>query len=762
MKLSTILLSLLLAATLFARIASAQIIDNIVVIGNQRVEKDTIFSYLKLRVGDEFSEEKLNESLKELFKTGLFGNIKTGIKDQVLILDIEENPIVNKVIFEGNKKLDNEFLASEISLKSRSVYTKSKIQNDLQKIKFMYRKSGRYSSEVEPKIVPLDQNRINLIFEIKEGKTTRVSEVYFVGNKAFSDKELKKEINTKETKWHSFYSGKNSFDQDKTSFDKELLRKFYRSKGYADFKVLSSTAELTENNKSFVLTFNLDEGEKYRLGEVDFNNSLKEVDTDIIAAVVTTKSKETYNSEKIDDSISNVTELLNDKGYAFVDVNADYDIKPESRIINIVYKISEAPKVYVDRININGNVRTYDEVIRREFRLGEGDPLNADKLRRSKQRIENLGFFEKVDFQTAKTENADQANINVEVQEKSTGELSFGAGFSSLDGALANVSIQERNLLGRGQNLRASVQRSQVGINAELGFTEPYFMGKDFAAGFDIWNNSSERLDQDVSSVDSMGLTLRGSYSLTEHLRHTLRYTIQQDEITNIRLGASPLITSQAGKTISSIIGQSFLYDRRNSRFNPTEGYFLMFDQRLAGLGGDLSYIRHEARAGYYQPLFSDDYILKFIASGGHIEGYSDEPIRYVDNFRLTGRVVRGFENIGFGPTDVSTNLAAGEISVLGGKKYAAFTAQLDFPLSFIPDELGFTGFIFHDMGVITGIDNTDGIAIEDTQRIHASAGLGFSWVSPLGPLNISYAFPYSKDTFTRTQKLQFDFGARF
>jgi outer membrane protein insertion porin family len=739
--------------------ALGKVISEVVINGNQRVEKETIESYMDLHAGDPFDQDKINSSLKTMFETGLFGDIKVSSEKDKLIIDVIENPIVNKVVFEGNKKIADDILEAEMSLKSRSVYTKAKVQNDTQKIQSMYRKSGRFAVDVEPKVVTLDQNRVDLIFEITEGKKTTVGKIRFAGNKVFDAEDLKKRINTKESRWYSFYSGNDTYDADKVAYDRELLRKFYISKGYADFKVVSSTAEITPDNKHFILNFTVDEGDKYNFGDMDVTSSLPSLKVEELNGAIKTVKGEVFDASQIDDTVEEMTNLLNDMGYAFVAIDADYKRDADKNIISLTYKISEGPKVYIDRVNINGNVRTYDKVIRREFRLAEGDPFNAAKIRRTKERIQNLGFFDKVDIDSVRTSEPDKADINVAVTEKSTGELSFGAGFSTLDGALGNISLQERNLLGRGQDLKASVQKSQNGLSLELGFTEPYFMDKDFSAGFDIWNFSSVRRDEEASSTDSLGFSLRGSYSLTEHLRHTVRYIIKQDSVTNIRSDASPIVKSQAGETLASIVGQSLLYDKRDNRFNPKNGYFILLDMKVAGLGGDLNYISNEAKAGYYIPVYKDEFILKLNASGGYIDGFGGKAVRYADNFRLTGRTIRGFETVGFGPTDFA---GSSEPTVLGGKKYYAGTTQLDFPIAFVPDELGFTGFVFNDMGGITGVDNTVGASIIDRDTLHGSAGIGFAWVSPLGPLNVSYGVPYLKESIDQTQKLQFDFGTRF
>lgn len=746
--------------TLNTAAKAADIIDKIIIKDNQRIESSTIESYIDIKAGDVFDQKKVNESLKKMFATGLFSDVSVARSGSSVVITVVENPIINKVSFEGNKRINDDTLSSEVELQSRSVYTRAKVQQDTKKIQDAYRKSGRFSVDVEPKIVKLDQNRVDLIFEINEGKKTTISKIYFVGNKRFDDDKLKKAINTNESRWYSFYSGNDTYDPDRVSFDKELLRKFYVSRGYADFKVLSSTAEITKDKKSFVLTFTVEEGEKYNFGKMKVTSSLQSIQVDNLYEEVKSKEGELFNATLVDDTVDGITGKLNDMGYAFVDINPKYDRDETNRIMGVTYQISEGPKVYIDKINITGNVRTLDKVVRRELRIAEGDPYNAAKIRRSQQNIQNLGFFDKVELDSKRSDEAqDKANIELKVKEKSTGELSFGAGFSTNDGALGNVSIREKNLLGKGQDLRLSLQKSQNNLTSSLSFTEPYFMDKNISSGFDLWNTSSSREDYAASSIDSYGLALRGSYSITEYLRHTIKYIIKQDNVTNIRSDASTLVKSQEGSTMASIIGQSLMYDKRDNRFEPTSGYFILLDENIAGIGGDVNYIRHEITTGYYRPVYGEDFILRLTAAGGYVSGYGGKDVRFADNFRLTGRQIRGFENIGFGPTDFTENA---EGTVLGGKRYYAQTTELGIPLSFLPDELGFKSYIFHDLGSITGLDAPDNPLIIDKDTLHASYGLGLSWTSPLGPLNVSYAVPYLKDSFDRTQRLQFDFGTRF
>ena len=734
--------------------AAAAVIDAIVINGNKRVEASTIRSYVDFVEGENFEQDKINSTLKKIFATGLFADVNMTRDANNLIITVVENPAVNKVVFEGNKRINDEDLANEISLHSRSIYTKAKVQNDVRRIIDLYNKSGRYSVSVVPKAIQLDFNRINLVFEIDEGKKSVIENISFIGNDSFSNSDLRDVISSKKSTWWNFFSNNDVYDQDRIEYDKELLRKFYLSKGYADFKATSSIAELTTDRSSFILTFTIEEGNKYNFGKVDLTSTLSHLDPELLQSKIATKSGARFNAELIEKTVQDITSELNNFGYAFVDVNTLYARHPEERTVDLSYQIKEGPKVYINNINISGNVRTLDKVIRREFRISEGDPFNAAKIRRSKQRIENLGFFEKTEVEVEKSDVADKVDIDVNVAEKSTGELNFGAGFSTSEGALGTVSIRERNLLGKGQDLKVNFQLSGRGNQISLGFTEPYFLGKDIAAGFDIYNIVRDYESESGFNSETQGGVVRGTYSLTEHLRHTLKYSFNSVDITDIEADASTYIRRQEGKNTTSLVGHSLLYDRRNNKFFPTEGYYILFNQDFAGLGGDSKFYRNELRSAYYHPIFRDDIVFSIIGKGGFMDGYGDKDVRINERFFIGGSTIRGFEDSGIGPRDESTTDA------LGGNAYYAGTLELSFPLG-LPDELGFRGSIFTDAGSLFEVDDT-GIGVLDESSIRASAGAGVSWRSPLGPIQLDFAYAFAKEDFDKTENFRVNFGTRF
>ena len=730
----------------------AQTISDIRVEGTQRIDPETVRSYLLVKPGDTLDAEGLDRALKALFATGLFADVQLKREGAVLVAQVVENPIINRIQFEGNRRVKDEILNQEVQLRSRQVYTRTKVQNDVKRILDLYRRSGRFAASVEPKAIQLPQNRVDLVFEIAEGDITAVNKIAFVGNQRFSEGSLRDVINTKESRWYRFLSSADTYDPDRVSFDRELLRKFYLAQGYADFRVVSGVAELTPDRESFYVTFTVDEGERYRFGAVDLVSRLRDLKPETLKGVLSTSAGDWYDADKVDDSIQRLTDHLGSLGYAFVDVRPRIVRDKDQRTIAVTYEIQEGPRVYVDRINIVGNVRTLDRVIRREVKLAEGDAFNTAKMRRSRQRIRNLGFFDKVDVTNVPGETPDRTVVNVEVQERSTGEVSFGVGFSSSDGPLADIRIRERNLLGRGQDLTIGFLLSAKRQEADLSFEEPYFLDTDIAAGFDLFRLRRDFQREARYDVDSIGGSVRARYQLSEFLRHTVRYTLRSDEIQNVGSEASRFVREQQGRFITSGPGHDLLYDRRDDRFDPTDGYFVRLSQDIAGLGGDSKWLRNRLAAGYYYP-FSEDWVASLSGEAGYIFNFN-EPVRINQRFFVGGENFRGFRSAGLGPRDRVTG------DSLGGNEYAVGTVSMSFPTG-LPKEIGIRGFVFSDFGTLRNTD-AKGAGVLDTGSLRASLGVGFSWRSPFGPLRLSFAFPVVKEEFDKREIFRFSFGSRF
>jgi len=734
--------------------ATGPAVAQIDVEGTQRIDPDTVRSYVLLKPGDRATPEQLDKSLKALFATGLFADVSLRMEGDHLNVRVVENPIINRIAFEGNRKLDDKTLNSEVQLRPRVVYTRTKVQNDVKRILDLYRRSGRFAATVDPKVVQLPQNRVDLIFEISEGQVTGVKHIAFIGNKRFSDSTLREVIRTTESRWWRILATDDNYDPDRVAFDRELLRKYYLAHGYADFRVVSAIAELTPDRDGFYITFTLEEGERYHFGDIELVSHIKNLDADTLRNRVTTEKGDWYDADQVEKSINALTTAVGSLGYAFVEVRPRVNRDREAKTVGITYDIQEGPKVYIERINITGNVRTLDKVIRREFLLVEGDAFNTAKMRRSRQRIQNLGFFEKVDVNNVPGSAPDQTMINVDVKERSTGEISFGVGYSTADGALGDIGLRERNLLGRGQDLRLGFLLSQRRQQIDLSFTEPYFLDRNVAAGFDLfdWTRNLQR----ISGYDekTIGGSLRAGYEVFEGLRQNVRYTIRRDELTNLVGGVSPFISAQAGESVTSLFGQDLTYDRRDDRFDPTSGYFIRMSNDFAGLGGDQTFLRNRLQVGEYYSIV-EEWVASLTGDVGYIASF-DNFTRISNRFFLGGDSLRGFQTGGVGPRDV-----AGGAS-LGGKKLASGSAELTFPTG-LPKEIGIRGAFFSDFGVLT--DNGDNPALGpvfDTNLVRVSAGVGALWRSPFGPVKVSLAKAIRKEDFDRTETFRFSFGSRF
>ena len=736
---------------------SVPAIEAIDIRGNQRIEDSTVRSYLTVKVGDPFDENELDQSLKSLYASSLFEDVSLQRNGDRLVVEIVENPIINRIAFEGNLRLEDDVLEPEVQLRPRVVYTRSRVQNAVSRILELYRRNGRYAATVEPKIISLPENRVDLVFEINEGPLTEVGRILFVGNDAYSDSDLRSIIQTKESAWWRFLTSSDTYDPDRLAFDQELLRRHYLSNGYVDFNVRSALAELTPGGQTFVITFTLDEGEKYEVGDVNIDSRLRDLEPEQLQALLQTETGQTYNADDVEASITALTDEIGKLGYAFVDIEPDLEKRPDNQIIDLSYVINEGSRVYIERIDVVGNVRTLDEVIRREFRLSEGDAFNTALLRRSRQRIQNLGYFEKVDLRTLPGSAPDKTRIEIEVTEKSTGELSFGAGFSTSDGALGDIRLTERNLLGTGRSVTANFRLSERRQEIDFSLTEPYFLDTDITAGVDVFRTETDFQDESSFDQTTTGGSLRASYPLTEHLRHGLKFTVRQDEIRDVDNTASEFIQAEAGKDLSILLGQTLTYDRRDTRFLPTEGYLLRLQQEFAGLGGDTQYLKHELIGSYYYP-FTPSWVLNLSARGGYIFGYGGEDVRLFDRFFLGGSSLRGFRFAGVGPRDGLTDDA------LGGNTLATTTAELRFPLG-LPEELRMFGRVFVEGGTLTDIDVPDGVSdanLLDSGSFRASTGIGLSWLSPLGPISIDFSEALLKEDEDNTEAFRVSFGTRF
>lgn len=759
--------------TQFAALDAAQAqsaVRDIRVEGNRRVEPETVRSYLQFSVGQPYDAGRVDASLQALFATGLFADVSIHQEGGTVVVYVVENPVINQVAFEGNSEVDTDTLKSEVQLKPRSVYTRAKVQADVQRILDVYRRQGRYAATVEPKIIELEQSRVNLVFEISEGGATKVQGINFIGNHAFTDAQLRDIISTTQSGWFDFLKGTSFYDPDRMNLDRELLRQFYLKNGYADVRVVAAQAELDREGSGFYINFAIDEGERYQFGSVTIENSLPDLDPNSLTGNILTFQGDTYNGSDIEKSVERLTLATAEQGFAFARVRPRAMPDPASRTISLAYIVDEGPRIYIERININGNLRTKDYVIRREFRLAEGDAYNPLLIDRAKKRLNALGFFKSVDVKRRPGTAADRVVLDVDLVEQSTGELSFGAGYSTAEGVIGDVSITERNLLGNGQFLRLRLAGSMERMQVDLSFTEPRFLDQNLSAGFDLFHKEVDYSREAGYDSKRTGGTVRLGFPLSEDLwmqtGYTLEYTsmdVDEKYIGNV----SEVVRDEYlndSDALTSSIGTSLTYDRRNHPRNPTSGYYLQLATDMAGLGGDVQYVRVNGEGRAYYPITEK---ITFVGRliGGHIEGWGGDDIRLTDLYYRGGETIRGFDRAGFGPRDMSSSRK----DALGGRSYWAGTAEVRFPLPFVPDDLGLSGAVFADAGSLWNANDRakelakEGVIdLADDSSIRSSVGASIMWESPVGPIRMDFAKALTKEKYDEEQFFRFGASTKF
>ncbi|PCI51341.1 MAG: outer membrane protein assembly factor BamA [Alphaproteobacteria bacterium] len=742
------------------------IISDVVVQGNQRIEVETVKSYIFVHKGDIYDEKIVDRSLKSLFNTGLFSDVKIGRSGKTLVIEISENPIINRIVFEGNKFKKDEKLYEEINLRPRIVFSRSKVRGDVQRLLEIYRRGGRFSASIEPKVIQLDQNRVNLVFEITEGPKSSIGKINFMGNAIYNNDDLRAIIRSKESRWWKFLTSDDTYDPDRMAFDKQLLRDFYRSQGYADFRITSAVTELAPNKEDFFINYTIEEGVIYHFGEITVESQIPDLASDILSLLVFTKEGKLYNSELIDQTVEYLTSIAGLKGYAFVNVRPRIKRDREKQTVNITYIVNKAPRVYVERVEIRGNVRTHDRVIRREMRLVEGDSYNSSKMKRSEIRVRSLGFFKEVEIDQIEGSSNDKTILEVTVEEQATGELSVGAGFSSVESFLFDFSIRERNLLGRGQDLRFGSRISSRRKELDVGFTEPYFMGRPVVAGIDIFFRDNSFREANFTQV-SVGLGLRTAFPVTEFIVMSGRYNLRKDIIdipAAFLSSRSPFTVTNIGTFTTSSVGYGISFDTLDNRQKPNRGQRIVLNQDFAGLGGNVRYVRTQANYNYFIPIIGR-WIFGAKAELGHILSLGQD-IRINDRFFLGNPRMRGFKQAGIGPRDNLTTDA------LGGNAFYKGSLEIFIPLGSGARELGIEASAFIDAGALFSIDLPDQLfnsatglthnIVADTPKPRVSAGIGFTWTSPFGPFRVDFAKAILSDKFDKTEFFQFNIGTRF
>ncbi len=752
--------------------AEAATVSRIDVEGNRRVEKETVISYVTIVPGRPYTTADLDESLKALIATGLFSDVRIGRRAAILVVTVVENRLINRVSFEGNKKLKDDQLLTIVESKPRTVLTRAKVQSDLQRILEGYRRSGRYGASVEPKIIELDENRANLVFEIDEGAKTSIARIMFIGNHAYSDAKLRDVIKTSQKNWLSWLKTSDVYDPDRLQSDQELLRRFYLNHGYADFRIISAVADLDRERNVFFVTFTIDEGEKYQFGENEVVTSLREIDPERLRDKARTRTGRTYSTELVEKTLEDITIAAASAGYAFVQVRPSADRDYETRTISITYYVDEGPRVYIERIEIRGNNRTRDYVIRREFDLAEGDAYNRVLIDKAERRLRNLGFFKTVRIIAQQGSAPDRVIVIVEVEEQATGEVSFGVGYSTADGFIAEVTLSEKNFLGRGQFVRIAVGGGENKRTVDFSFTEPYFLGQRISAGVDAYRRVQDNNSTYSYDSETIGGGVRFGFPITDDLTVQVRNHIYQEDITipaSLKNGAtadgeaSLAIRQAEGVTLVSTVGYSIVYDTRDNIRDPRIGHYVNFSQDIAGVGGDVRYIRTTIEARGYREVMPDwGMVFMLKATAGHITGFGGAQVRIRDSFFKGGETIRGFAPAGIGPRDLTVG---SNNDALGGTVFWAVTAELQFPFWGLPPELGLRGAIFADAGSLYDVGNIGMLSpalVGDSSAIRASVGGSIIWVSPFGPLRADFGYAIAKEPYDSTQVFRFSGGTQF
>ena len=764
LALALVLATPVIGASSAMSVAQAQVLQRIVVEGNRRVEREAILAYLQVRPGERLDAAKIDASLKALFQTGLFSDVQILRRGNTLIVRVTENPMIARVRFEGNKEISDKDLAKQVQLRDRAMLTRARVQADVERIINVYRRAGYYNVQVEPQIIRRGNNTVDLIFKINEGKETKVATIRFVGNKAFSDSQLKDVITTQESAWWRFFSTRDRYDPDRLAYDRELLRRFYLKHGFADVQILSADAELAPDGESFIITFNIDEGPQYKVGQVQIDASETDIDPRTLQKLVETRSGEIYNAAEVDKSVEKMTLEAARQGFAFAKVEPEIVRDPDAKKLDISYKVKEGPRVYIERIDIVGNTRTKDEVIRREMRIAEGDAYNRVLLERARRRLTALDFFKKIDFQELPGSAPDRIVLVVKVEEKSTGSLHVSLGYSTLEnGPVVSADITERNFMGTGREVRLKTSLSFRRQSIDFGYTEPYFLGYNMAAGFDIFGNRTDLKDESNFRTNQVGFGLRANFPLDDYQTLYTRYRLTYRD-TKARDGVdlcspasseySPAVCDSLGKDLISTLGATYVLDKLDNPAEPNSGYRVQAAVDVAGLGGDVHYVRAELAGYYFMPLFYEGVTLKLKGTGGHILAWNGDHVRVNDRFVMGGPSFRGFAVAGIGPMDDKGNY-------LGGESYAIGTVEVLFPLG-LPEELGLSGAVFTDFGTVFGVKRDYGTPIYDKAKLRWSVGAGLLWKSPLGPLRLNVAYAVKKASWDETELIQFGVGTRF
>lgn len=818
-------------------------IQSIKVVGNQRIEEGTILSYMLVQPGDSFSSDRVDKSLRTLYATGLFADVNIRRDGNSLVVTVLENPLVNRITFEGNHNVKEDDLRKELTMKPRAVFSVRQAQTDRQKLLNIYAGKGRFAATVEPELVRLPQNRVNVVFKIVEGPKTLVTRIAFVGNHAFGQSRLREVIDTREERWWRFLSSADEFNPGRVDYDRELLRRFYLAQGYADFGVKTLSAELSPDRREFFLTFQITEGDRYKVGKVDVVSTVPHLSADSYRPLINIYTGDYYNGDKVEKIAEQLEDRIRRDNYVFIKIEPKIRRNPKDHTVDLQYNIEEGPRVYVERIDIAGNSVTRDNVIRREFRYAEGDPLDPTLTRISKVRLQDLGYFTDVKVTPEPGSAADRTVVVADVAEKATGELSLGGGYSTTSGILGQAGLRQHNLIGTGIDAGINGTIAAYESQLDLSATDPYFLDRNLVAGGDIFylNNSNPYIQ--AYNETRYGISARLGYAYNDHVSQSWTYSLIDRDVNNVQTYASVFVADEVGWSLLSQVGQTLTFDWRDSRIATTSGFVIRLGTDVAGLGGDSQYVRAKLDGTYWIPLeyFTGDprYNIALSAGGGRLFDFGNREF-IIDRFFLGGDNLRGFLDQGVGPHSVAFTGCAypngfdysqpgtgfpilgksvcktagfyhGSDS-LGGETIWTASAEFHFPLP-VPDDFGLAGRTFVDAGGLSGIKvpstlpgslgypsyisannlcfytsnheeivggkkiitqgGGPGVPIDrygnaitscvyDDGSPRMSVGVGISWKSPFGLINIDLGIPVLKKQYDQLEVFRFGFGTRF
>ncbi|GMO59630.1 MAG: outer membrane protein assembly factor BamA [Rickettsiales bacterium] len=734
-------------------------VSKIQIKGNERIDNTYILSFLKIKQGDIYTTDKLNNSIKSLYESGFFEKVDINFNNSVLNVEVIEYPLIMDVYFEGNDEFDDDILTKEISLTKKSIFNTNKLNSDLKRIINLYKGTGKFEAKVIPEMIKESANRIKLIFKIEEGQATKIDEIRIIGTKEYSEGDLLSEIRSKEWHWYKFGIGSN-YIPDLVELDKDTLSKFYLARGYIDFEILSVNADVEPDNKWVHLTFLLSEGEQYFYGDTTLTNNLPKVnDEELIEITKKIKKGKVFNNEKVNEIVDELNQELAKEGYVFVEI-APQMKRGDDNMIDLNFVIQESPRIYIGSIKIIGNTRTHDDIIRKELRFGEGDPLNMTNYNRSISKLYGTGYFEKVDIERERGDEPDKVNLVVIVKERKTGELSFGVGYSTLDGANANIGVNESNLFGRGHNIGVNLTIAQYSRDITLSYGKPNFWGRDLYMGTSIYyqfDKDDDALDYDEARI---GGSVYGIYDITDYLRQRLFYSAYRQKITSVSGNYVGLVKEK--DIIVSSIGQTLYFDSRDNKMDTENGMYHTWTGEMAGIGGDKTYFKNTATLNWYIPIFPKYLTFKLGGFLGAMDGYKQK-LDSTDGFYLNGNLLRGFKYGGVGPRINGKNGMA-----VAGKYYYVGIAELKFPL--LPKEYGVFGGLFYNAGTLTGTDlekvsvtgSSNPYDIYDSGSVRSAYGLTIYWNTPMGLLNLTFSKPVDYEEYDKPEEFFFNFGMGF